>query len=61
MQKTEFDTDSYEQDLALIMLESIMKKRLISSQTYRSVKNMVGKEDTNGCCEDVGRATKIAV
>lgn len=61
MQKTEFDTDSYEQDLALIMLESIMKKRLISSQTYRSVKNMVREEDVDGCCENVGRAAKIAV
>lgn len=47
MKSTVFDTDSYEQDLALIMLDSIMKKQLISSKTYRSVKKMI-EEDTDG-------------
>lgn len=47
MKSTVFDTDSYEQDLALIMLDSIMKKQLISSKTYHSVKKMI-EEDTDG-------------
>ena len=48
MEKLLFDTDSYEQDLAMMMLEVLEKNKQISRNTYKAVrKKLIGKDDEN--------------
>jgi hypothetical protein len=62
MDKVKFDSDSFEQDLVLAMLDSLMKKQLISANTYRATRKRIVKEvEENGCCQVVGGAAEIAV
>lgn len=42
---TIFNPDFYEKDLALIMLETLVKKKEISFDTYKAAKKKVKKED----------------
>ena len=44
MANTIFDEETYEQDLALMMLEVLLKKNEISLNTYNSVKKGLTKE-----------------
>lgn len=44
MANTIFDEETYEQDLALMMLEVLFKKNEISINTYKSAKKDLQKE-----------------
>ena len=44
MDNTIFNEETYEQDLALMMLEVLFKKNEISINTYKSVKKDLQKE-----------------
>ena len=48
MGKTLFDPDSYEQDLALMMLNVLVKKNEISFSTYKAAKRALLREDCYG-------------
>lgn len=61
MQKVLFEKDNYEQDLALVLLDAIMNKRLINLKTYHSVKNAMKGEADNGCSEIIGTTTGISI
>lgn len=53
-----FDADSYEQDLAMMMLEVLMKRNEISSSTYKATKrNLRAQEEEYGKSSD-GRTAK---
>lgn len=59
MTKTVFDQESYEQDLALMMLDVLVKKNEISFQTYKTAKKYLLKEEGyDELC--TGRATQVA-
>ena len=59
MAKEVFDQESYEQDLALMMLDVLVKKNEISFNTYKAVKRGLLKEEEHGeLCN--GRTAKIA-
>ena len=59
MEKTAFDPDSYEQDLAVMMLDVLVKKNEISFGTYKTAKKNVLKEEKYGeSC--TGGATEAA-
>ena len=48
MEKLLFDTDSYEQDLAMMMLEVLEKNKQISRNTYKAVrKKLIREGDEN--------------
>ena len=47
-----FDEETYEQDLALMMLEVLLKKNEISFNTYKSAKKGLQKEDYDELCND---------
>ena len=54
-----FDEETYEQDLALMMLDVLLKKNEISLNTYNSLKKEVTKEvKWNELCSD--GTTKLA-
>ena len=59
MTKEVFDQESYEQDLALMMLDVLVKKNEISFNTYKAAKRDLLKEEAYGkLC--IGRTAKIA-
>lgn len=59
MTKEVFDQESYEQDLALMMLDVLVKKNEISFNTYKAAKRDLLKEESYGkLC--TGRTAKIA-
>lgn len=57
MANTIFDEETYEQDLALMMLEVLLKKNEISVSTYNLVKKGLMKEaNTNElCCDGIAK------
>lgn len=48
MEKSLFNPDSYEQDLAVMMLDVLVKKNKISFSTYKAAKRALLKEDCYG-------------
>ena len=58
MKKPRFDQDTYEADLALIMLESLVKKNVIGSNTYRAAKKHLEGGAERGCGESI--ITRVA-
>ncbi|MCQ2497699.1 MAG: hypothetical protein MJ133_01830 [Lachnospiraceae bacterium] len=47
MSRTSFNTDSFEDQLAIILLDVLHKKDVLANKTYQSVKNIISeKEDT---------------
>ena len=57
MAKEVFDQDSYEQDLALMMLDVLVKKNEISFNTYKAAKRGLLKEEAYGELYTSGAAT----
>ncbi len=60
-QRTTFDTGAYENDLAMIFLETLFKKQMMSTQAYTTAKSRVKGDDAYGYPKDVGGTAKIAV
>lgn len=61
MARVMFDTDSYEQDLAMMMLEVLMKRNEISLSTYKAAKRSLmtreeeyGKSSVSGTAQAAG-------
>ena len=49
-----FDKDVYETDLAKILLETILKKKMVSSTTYKAARSIVTGGENDGNTEAVG-------
>lgn len=60
MARVLFDTDTYEQDLAMMMLEVLMKRNEISLSTYKAAKRSLMTQEEAYGESSIGGTAKAA-